>query len=228
LWEIEEFASFGKTIVLVVLDKKIIGSIALQDQIKDYALDTIQTLKENNIDVIMVTGDNKSSATFFGIKLGIDKIFHDILPEDKEKIIHNLRNQGKVVAMVGDGINDAPALASADVGIAIGSGTDVAKETGGVVLISDDLRNVVITLDLAKKTSSKIKQNLAWAFGYNAALVPIAAGVLVPFFGPEMFSFLPFLAAGAMALSDASVIGNSLLLNLYQPSFSKIFSNNKS
>jgi len=226
--EIEEFASFGKTIVLVVLDKKIIGSIALQDQIKDYALDTIQTLKENNIDVIMVTGDNKSSATFFGIKLGIDKIFHDILPEDKEKIIHNLRNQGKVVAMVGDGINDAPALASADVGIAIGSGTDVAKETGGVVLISDDLRNVVITLDLAKKTSSKIKQNLAWAFGYNAALVPIAAGVLVPFFGPEMFSFLPFLAAGAMALSDASVIGNSLLLNLYQPSFSKIFSNNKS
>lgn len=226
--EIEEFASLGKTILLVALDKKILGAIALQDEIKDYALDTIQTLKKNKIDVIMVTGDNHSSATFFGMKLGIDRIFHDILPEDKEKIIQDLRVQGKVVAMVGDGINDAPALASADVGIAIGSGTDVAKETGGVVLISDNLRNVLVTLDLAKKTSSKIKQNLAWAFGYNAALVPIAAGVLVPFFGPEMFSFLPFLAAGAMALSDATVIGNSLLLNLYKPSFFTTLSNNQS
>lgn len=213
--EIAKISSLGKTILLICMDSDIVGSIALQDQIKVHALHAIQFLKQKGIEVVMVTGDNKNSATFFGTKLGIDKIFYDVLPVDKERIIQDFKKQGKVVAMVGDGINDAPALASADVGIAIGSGTDVAKETGGIVLISDDLRNVVVALDIAKKTSSKIKQNLAWAFGYNTALVPIAAGVLVPFFGPEMYSYLPFLAAGAMAFSDATVIGNSLLLNLY-------------
>ncbi len=217
--ELEKISSFGKTIILVSLDKKVVGAIVLQDQIKDHALSTIQTLKENNIEVVMVTGDSKTSALFFGQKLGISNIFSDILPADKARIIQDFKNQGKVVAMVGDGINDAPALAEADIGIAIGSGTDVAKETGGIVLISDDLRNINVALDLAKKTSSKIKQNLAWAFGYNTALVPIAAGILVPFFGPEMYSFLPFLAAGAMAFSDATVIGNSLLLTRYKPSY---------
>jgi len=217
--EIEAIASYGKTITLVALDKNIVGVIALQDQVKEYALNAIQMLKEKGIEIVMVTGDNETTANSIGKKLVIDKIFHDILPKDKEHIIQNFRKQGKVVAMIGDGINDAPALAAADVGIAIGSGTDVAKETGGLVLIGDDLRNVVVALDLAKKTSSKIKQNLAWAFGYNTALVPIATGVLVPFFGPEMYSFLPFLAAGAMAFSDATVVGNSLLLYRYKPSF---------
>ena len=209
--------SIGKTLILVALDKNVVGAIALQDQIKKHASDTIQTLKDNNVEVVMVTGDSKNSALYFGLKLGIDKVFSDVLPKDKARIIQDFQKQGKVVAMVGDGINDAPALAAADVGIAIGSGTDVAKETGGIVLIGNDLRNVNVVLDLAKKTSSKIKQNLAWAFGYNTALVPIAAGVLVPFFGPEMYSFLPFLAAGAMAFSDATVIGNSLLLTRYKP-----------
>lgn len=215
--DLEKMSSFGKTIILISLDKKVVGVIALQDQIKDNALNAIQTLKENNIEVVMVTGDSKTNAMFFGSKLGITKIFSDVLPKDKARIIQDFKNQGKIVAMVGDGINDAPALAESDVGIAIGSGTDVAKETGGIVLIGDDLRNVNVALDLAKKTSSKIKQNLAWAFGYNTALVPIAAGILVPFFGPEMYAFLPFLAAGAMAFSDATVIGNSLLLTRYKP-----------
>lgn len=217
--EIEKVTSFGKTLLYVALDYVLVGAIFLQDKVKEHAESAIKTLKEKNFEVVLVTGDNKTAASTIGAELGIDKIFHDILPSNKAKIIQEFQSQGKVVAMVGDGINDAPALASADVGIAIGSGTEVAKETGGIVLIGDDLRNVVVALDLAKKTSSKIKQNLTWAFGYNTALVPIAAGVLVPFFGPEMYSFLPFLAAGAMAFSDATVIGNSLLLTRYKPSF---------
>lgn len=218
---IDKVESFGKTTIYVTLDKNIVGCIVLQDQIKENALEAIQMLKSRGIEIAMVTGDNKTTASMIGKKLGIERIFHDILPADKANIIQDFRKQGKIVAMVGDGINDAPALASADVGIAIGSGTEIAKETGGVVLIGDDLRNVVTALDLAKKTSSKIKQNLAWAFGYNVSLVPIAAGILVPFFGPEMYSFLPFLAAGAMAFSDATVVGNSLLLTRYKPPFRK-------
>ena len=219
--QIEKFESRGKTTIYVVFDKKIVGCIVLQDQIKENALEAIQMLKARGIEIAMVTGDNKTTASVIGKELGIDKIFFNILPADKARIIQDFKKQGQIVAMVGDGINDAPALASADVGIAIGSGTEIAKETGGVVLIGDDLRNVVTALDLAKRTSSKIKQNLAWAFGYNAALVPIAAGILVPFFGPEMYSFLPFLAAGAMAFSDATVVGNSLLLTRYKPPFQK-------
>jgi Cu+-exporting ATPase len=217
--EIEKIASYGKTSVLVVLDKNIVGGIVLQDQLKEHALEAIQMLKARNIEIAMVTGDNKTTANSIGKELGIDKIFYDVLPADKAHIIDDIRRKGNVVAMVGDGINDAPALAAADIGIAIGSGTEIAKETGGVVLIGDDLRNIVTALDLATRTSSKIKQNLAWAFGYNTALVPIAAGILVPFFGPEMYSFLPFLAAGAMAFSDVTVVGNSLLLARYKPPF---------
>jgi Cu+-exporting ATPase len=219
--QIKKIESFGKTTIYVVFDKSIVGCIVLQDKVKENASDAICMLKTKGIEIAMVTGDNKTTAEMIGNELGIDKIFYDVLPADKAKIIQDFKLEGKIVAMVGDGINDAPALAAADVGIAIGSGTEIAKETGGVVLIGDDLRNVVTALDLAKKTSAKIKQNLAWAFGYNTALVPIAAGILVPFFGPEMYSFLPFLAAGAMAFSDVTVVGNSLLLTRYKPPFHK-------
>ncbi len=220
--EIIRLGKEGKTIIFVVVDNFIEGIIALEDTLKENAQDAISALKKLGIELILVTGDNEATANTIAKKIGISKVYHDILPADKEKIISQLKSKGRIVAMVGDGINDAPALASADVGIAIGSGTEVAKETGDVVLISDDLRNVVTALELAKKTSAKIKQNLAWAFGYNVALVPIAAGILIPLLGPEIYSFLPFLAAGAMAFSDATVVGNSLLLSRYKPKIMKM------
>ena len=165
----------------------------------------------------MLTGDNKKTAKAIASKLGIKQVMAEVLPKDKEKTVRDLKSQGKTVAMVGDGVNDAPALAAADLGIAIGSGTDVAKETGGIVLIKEDLSDVIKAIEISKKTVSKIKQNLFWAFAYNAALIPIAAGALVPVFGADMYSFLPFLAAGAMAFSSATVVGNSLLLGRYNP-----------
>jgi len=178
-------------------------------------------LKKMGIEVIMLTGDNETTAKAIAKKIGIEKIFAEVLPQQKEAIIERLRNEGKVVAMVGDGINDAPALAKADVGIAIGSGTDVAKETGGIVLVKEDLRDVVTAIKLSRSTVRKIKQNLFWAFAYNAALIPIAAGALVPFFGAQVYNVLPFLAAGAMAFSSVTVVSNSLLLERFKPSFEK-------
>jgi len=167
----------------------------------------------------MLTGDNERTAKAIAAKLGIGNVIAQVLPQQKEEIIAKLKSEGKVVAMVGDGINDSPALARADLGIAIGSGTDVAKETGGIILIKNDLRDVVTAFDLGRKTVSKIKQNLTWAFGYNTGLIPVAAGALVPLFGPSMYEWLPFLAAGAMAMSSVSVVSNSLLLGRYKPRF---------
>jgi Cu+-exporting ATPase len=170
------------------------------------------------VDVLMLTGDNESTAQAIGSQLGITNVIAQVLPQQKEQVISKLKSEGKVVAMVGDGINDAPALAQADLGIAIGSGTDVAKETGGIILIKNDLRDVVTAFELGRKTVSKIKQNLFWAFAYNTGLIPIAAGALVPIFGPQMYEWLPYLAAGAMAMSSVTVVSNSLMLSRFKPS----------
>lgn len=207
----------GKTAVLLASDDKLVGIVTMADTIKENAPYVISQLQKNGIEVIMLTGDNEKTANAIASKLGMKQVMAEVLPKDKEKTVMRLKNQGKVVAMVGDGVNDAPALAAADLGIAIGSGTDVAKETGGIVLIKEDLSDVIKAIEISKKTVSKIKQNLFWAFAYNTALIPIAAGALVPIFGAEMYSFLPYLAAGAMAFSSATVVGNSLLLGRYNP-----------
>jgi len=215
--KMKELEEQGKTATLLAVDNKLSGIIAMADTIKENAPEAIKELKNAGIDVIMLTGDNQKTANAIAKKLGIKTVLAEVLPQQKEEVIRKLKEEKKIVAMVGDGINDAPALAVADLGIAIGSGTDIAKETGGIVLIKDDLRDVVTAMELSKKTVAKIKQNLFWAFAYNTALIPIAAGALVPLFGAEMYNYLPFLAAGAMAFSSATVVGNSLLLGRYKP-----------
>ena len=209
----------GKTAVLVTIESKLAGIIALADTIKENAKEAINALKSKGKEVIMLTGDNERTANHIGKRLGIDRVIAQVLPQQKEQRISSLKSEGKIVAMVGDGINDAPALAKADLGIAIGSGTDVAKETGGIILIKGDVRDVFIALQLGKKTVSKIIQNLFWAFAYNTGLIPIAGGALVPFLGVGIFGWLPMLAGVAMALSSVTVVGNSILLGRYKPPF---------
>ncbi len=208
----------GKTAVLVSINDHLSGIIAIADTIKEGAKEAIEKLKNQRIESIMLTGDNERTAKAVASKIGIDRVLAQVLPHQKEEIVNNLKTkENKVVAMVGDGINDAPALARADLGIAIGSGTDVAKETGGIILIKNDIRDVVTALELGKKTVSKIKQNLFWAFAYNTGLIPVAAGALVPIFGLPVFGWLPILAGVAMAMSSVTVVTNSLLLGRYKP-----------
>src|SRR3989454_12708932 len=169
-----------------MLDNNIEGIVAVGDTVRASARVTIETLKQMGIQVIMLTGDNSRTASAIAQKVGIERYQAEVLPQHKEEVIESLQKGGRVVAVVGDGINDAPALARADVGIAIGSGTDIAKETGGIVLIRDDLTNVAVATRLSRKTLSKIKQNLFWAFAYNVVLIPVAAGALVPFLGAQV------------------------------------------
>jgi P-type Cu+ transporter len=199
----------GKTAVLVVVDEKIFGIIAISDTIKENTKEAINALKSEGIEVIMLTGDNERTAKAVSSKIGIDRVISQVLPNQKEETISKLKTEGKIVAMVGDGINDAPALARADLGIAIGSGTDIAKETGGIILIKGDIRNIVTALDLGKKTVSKIKQNLFWAIAYNTGLIPITAGALVPILDIGIFGWLPILAGVAMVMSSVTVVTNS-------------------
>ena len=214
------FEKEGKTAVLVAIDNTLSGILAISDTIKENAKDAIKALKAKGIEVIMLTGDNKRTANAVASKLYIDRVIAEVLPHQKEEVIAKLKTkEGKVVGMVGDGINDAPALARADLGVAIGSGTDVAKETGGIILIKDDIRDVVTALDLGKKTVSKIKQNLFWAFAYNTGLIPVAAGALVPLLGLGVFGWLPILAGLAMAMSSVTVVTNSLLLGKFKPKY---------
>jgi len=215
--KISQLEADGKTVMILASEEEALGVIGLADTLKDEAQDTVRALREMKIEVIMLTGDNARTAKSIAGKLGIDRVIADVLPEQKEEAVKELQKEGKVVGMVGDGINDAPALAAANVGIAIGGGTDVAVETGGIVLIRDNLRDVVTSIRLSRATVRKIKQNLFWAFCYNVALIPIAAGALVPFLGPGVYEVLPFLAAGAMGTSSVTVLTNSILLNRFKP-----------
>jgi Cu+-exporting ATPase len=206
----------GKTAMLVAVDKRLAGIVAVADTLKETAAEAVHTLQGMGIEVTMLTGDNKRTANAIAKKLGTNSVLAEVLPGDKAKVIKELRQNGKLVAMVGDGVNDAPALAASDVGIAIGSGTDIAKETGGIVLIKNDVRDVVTAIQLSKKTVRKIKENLFWAFFYNIALIPVAAGALIPVLGVNAI-LNPVYAAIAMAASSITVTMNSMVLNRWKP-----------
>ena len=204
----------GKTVMILAINKRIAGIISVADTLKEHSKEAVETFQRLGKEVIMITGDNERTARAIADLIGIKKVLAGVLPENKALEIKKLQSLGRKVIMVGDGINDAPALAQADVGVAIGSGTDIALETGSIVLMKNDLRDVAVAIKLSEKTLRKIKQNLFWAFFYNTAGIPIAAGVLYPFTG---FLLNPIIAAAAMALSSVSVVSNSLLLKLYKP-----------
>jgi Cu+-exporting ATPase len=208
------FEEQGKTVILMAVETKLVGIFAIADKLKDTSRYAVSEIKRMNMHVVMITGDNARSAAAVAAQLGFDDVHSEVLPEDKANEIKEIQKKGEVVAFVGDGINDAPALAQADVGIAIGSGTDVAVETGDIVLIRNDPLDAVAGIQLSRQVLSRIKQNIFWAFAYNVALVPIAAGVLYPSFG---ITFRPELAALAMALSSVTVVSLSLWLKRYIP-----------
>jgi Cu+-exporting ATPase len=192
----------GKTAMLLAADGRLAAVIAVADTLKDSASQAVDDLRAQGVQVVMLTGDNERTARAIAAQVGIERVIANVLPGDKAAEIQRLRDAGQVVAMVGDGVNDAPALATADIGIAVGSGSDVAKETGGIILIRDDVRDVAVAIRLSRATLRKIHQNLFWAFGYNTAAIPVAA-----------FGFLnPIVAAAAMALSSLSVVANSATL----------------
>ncbi|NLM05183.1 MAG: copper-translocating P-type ATPase, partial [Clostridiales bacterium] len=208
-------ASEGKTPMYIAINNELAGIIAVADVLKESSIKAIEKLHEMGIEVAMITGDNRRTADAIAKQVGIDIVLAEVLPEDKANEIKKLQESGKKVAMVGDGINDAPALAQADVGMAIGSGTDVAMESADIVLMRSDLMDVVTAIQLSKKTIKNIKENLFWAFGYNTLGIPVAAGLLYAFGGPLLN---PMFAAGAMALSSVSVVTNALRLRKFKPS----------
>ncbi len=219
LAQAEELERDGKTVMFVALNRKALGLIAVADTLKEHSIEAVQQLHRLGLSVVMITGDNKRTAEAIARQLGIDRVLAEVLPQDKAEEIKKLQAQGQRVAMVGDGINDAPALAQADVGIAIGSGTDIAKETGHVILIKEDLRDVVVAIEIAQATMRKVKQNLFWAFIYNTLGIPIAAGLLYPL---AKIVVSPELAAFFMATSSVSVTLNTLLLKRFRPSLPKM------
>jgi Cu+-exporting ATPase len=204
----------GKTAMLVAVDGEAAGLIAVADTLIEYSVEAVKTLQKMGLEVIMLTGDNERTALAIARQVGVDRVLAEVLPGDKANEIKRLQDEGKIVAMVGDGINDAPALAQANIGIAVGSGTDVAMETGDIVLVKNDLRDVVISIQLSRATMSKIKQGLFWAFAYNTVLIPVAAGILYPFMG---ILLEPVFGAAAMAFSSVSVVTNASLLKRFKP-----------
>ncbi|MFQ6020659.1 MAG: heavy metal translocating P-type ATPase [Candidatus Aenigmatarchaeota archaeon] len=212
--KIQKLENEGKTTIIVAYGNKIRGLIAIADTLKEFSKEAIRELKKMNKEIIMITGDNQRTAKAIANQLEIDNVLAEVLPGEKAEKIKELQEKGKKVATVGDGINDAPMLAQADLGIAIGSGTDVALETGQIVLIKNDLRDVVTAIDISRYTIKKIKQNLFWAFIYNIAGIPIAAGALYSFTG---LLLSPIIAAAAMAFSSFFVVGNSVLMKKYKP-----------
>jgi len=210
--DVQKLEGQGKTTMILAVDGEVAGVVAVMDTPKQDAAEAIRALKEMKLEVAMLTGDNERTARAIADQLGIDQVIANVLPWEKANAIKKMQSEGKTVAMVGDGINDAPALAQADIGIAIGSGTDIAKETGGIVLIKDDLRDVALGVELSKKTMNKINTNLFWAFIYNTVMIPVAAaGLLNPMF-----------AAGAMAISSLTVVSNSATLKLAKFKFEKL------
>ncbi|MDI6834925.1 MAG: copper-translocating P-type ATPase [Rhizobiaceae bacterium] len=205
----EELRNEGATVIFTAIDGRLAGLFAIADPIKPTTPDAVKALVEDGVRVVMLTGDNKTTAHAVARRLGITEVEAEVLPEDKSKIVSRLRSEGRIVAMAGDGVNDAPALAAADVGVAMGTGTDVAIESAGVTLLKGDLQGIVRARQMSRATMSNIRQNLFFAFIYNAAGVPVAAGVLYPVFG---LLLSPIIAAAAMALSSVSVIANSLRL----------------
>jgi len=199
----------GQTVMFVVVDGAVAGLVGVADPIKDTTPDAIAQLHAEGVRIVMLTGDSRTTAEAVARRLSIDEVIPDVLPDQKAAVIERLQREGRVVAMAGDGINDAPALAQAQVGIAMGTGTDVAMESAGVTLVKGDLRGIVRARRLSRATMSNIRQNLFFAFVYNALGVPVAAGVLYPFFGVLLS---PVFAAAAMSLSSVSVIANALRL----------------
>ncbi|KKR70404.1 MAG: Cu(2+)-binding/translocating P-type ATPase [Candidatus Nomurabacteria bacterium GW2011_GWB1_40_7] len=207
--DISKLENEGKTVMILTVDKKLKGALAVADVLKKESIEAVQALQKNNIDVWMLTGDNNRTAKAIALQAGIDKVMSEVLPDKKSEKVRELQEQGKIVAMIGDGINDAPALTQANIGIAMGEGTDIAMESANITLMRGDLMLIPEVIDISKRTMRIIKQNLFWAFFYNIAFIPVAAGVLYPFF---KILLNPIFAAAAMAFSSISVVLNSLRL----------------
>ena len=209
----EKLASVGKTIVYLTIGRNLCGIFAIADTLKEETQEAMQKLHELNIRTVILTGDNKRAAAYIAQQAGVDEVVAELMPGHKAELIKSFQQGGEIVAMVGDGINDAPALAQADLGIAVGGGTDVAIESAQVVLVNGDIRNISTTLRLSKATIRNVKENLFWAFGYNIIGIPVAAGVLHIFGGPLLD---PMIAAAAMSLSSVSVVSNALRLKRFK------------
>ena len=210
--EVEKLAREGKTPMVLARGGKAAGILAVADTLKPYSRETVEALHRMGLEVVMITGDNERTARAIAEEVRIDRVLAEVLPWQKSEQVKKLQGEGKVVAMVGDGINDAPALAQADIGIAIGTGADVAVESAEIILITGDLRAVITAIQLSRRTIRTIKQNLFWAFFYNALGIPIAAGILYPFWG---ILLNPMIASAAMAFSSVSVVTNSLRLKRF-------------